>query len=112
MLDMSILHSEHAKPLMRMHLDVPASTECPYTILGVAATASADEIKAAYRKLALQLHPDVNPAVSYTAGPRRWQLPLHVQVMQQQHGAASHGSSGMCVPRACMCTVCACVHAA
>jgi molecular chaperone DnaJ len=32
-----------------------------YGILGVARDASADEIKRAYRKLARQLHPDVNP---------------------------------------------------
>jgi DnaJ-class molecular chaperone len=37
------------------------AAQTPYQILGVKPTATADEIRKAYRKLAKQLHPDLNP---------------------------------------------------
>ena len=44
--------------------------EDPYKVLGVARDAPDEEIRRTYRKLAKQLHPDVNPANRATAEER------------------------------------------
>lgn len=53
----------HCKQCNRQ-IPLPCHAESHYDVLGVPATASSSEIKGAFRKLALKLHPDVNNTVS------------------------------------------------
>ena len=48
-----------------------SSCDDPFTVLGVRREASLDEVKRAYRRLAMQWHPDRNPSVAAEAEFRR-----------------------------------------
>ncbi len=51
----------------RLWLTIWSDMDDPYKTLGISKTASADEVKKAYRKLAKQHHPDLNPGNAASA---------------------------------------------
>ena len=63
-----------------------------YGVLGVGKTATADEIKKAYRKLARELHPDVNPDQS--AQERFKQVTAAYEVLSDDQQRAKYDRGG------------------
>ena len=70
----------------------------PYAVLGVPRTASEDEIKAAYRKLAKQYHPDLHPGDEEAARKMNEINAAYDAIKnpqpQQQYAGSATGSSG------------------
>ncbi len=64
----------------------------PYEILGVSPSASDDEIKTAYRKLAKKYHPDANPGSEYAAEKMR-EINAAYDKIQAMRSGKSAGSS-------------------
>ncbi|MBE6704783.1 MAG: molecular chaperone DnaJ [Ruminococcaceae bacterium] len=64
----------------------------PYEILGVSPSASDDEIKAAYRRLAKKYHPDANPGSEYAAEKMR-EINAAYDKIQAMRSGKSTGSS-------------------
>ena len=56
----------------------------PYQILGVSPTASDDEIKSAYRRLAKQYHPDINPGDAEAARKMNEINPAYEQIKTER----------------------------
>ena len=66
----------------------------PYAVLGVSRDASDDEIKRAYRRLAKQYHPDVNPGDEYAAQQMQKINAAYEQIKNPEKSYQSSGGYG------------------
>ncbi len=66
----------------------------PFSVLGISSSASEEEIKAAYRKLAKKYHPDLNPGDRQAEEKMRQINEAYTQALQiRKNGYAGSGSS-------------------
>lgn len=73
----------------------PADESDPYKVLGVSKSASADEVKKAYRKLALKWHPDRHPADKRAAAERNFSAVANAyEVLSNPQTRAQHDAGG------------------
>ncbi|KAL4452530.1 hypothetical protein ABPG75_008192 [Micractinium tetrahymenae] len=77
----------------RLRLRVAAAARDPYELLGVPRSASVSDIKKAFRKRALKLHPDVNKAPD--ARERFMEAKeAYQQLLDEKEGRAGRGAGG------------------
>ena len=68
--------------------------EDPYKVLGVSPDASDEEIKKAYRKLAKQYHPDLNPGDPVAAKKMQQVNAAYEQIKNPEKTQPNHGPQG------------------
>uniref|UniRef100_A0A0N5AXV5 J domain-containing protein n=1 Tax=Syphacia muris TaxID=451379 RepID=A0A0N5AXV5_9BILA len=73
----------------------PREDRCLYSILGVSRTADEMAIKKAYRKLALQWHPDKNPGDKENAEKKFKQIAQAYEILSDPKKRSSYDRSGV-----------------